>query len=214
MKSILLSIKPKWVEKILNGEKTIEIRKTMPKCDLPIDVYIYCTKEKPLLLYRDIEKEVKLYGSNTSKKCYIASVGRRKTRLPNQYDLSGKVVVKFTLRKVEEITATEDRYGEETWYETYSLACDELLEKSCLDFNELDEYMYGKYGNAQGYAYHIEDLVIFDKPRELSEFKHICPNIMCDKCNYADLSTDKCLPICSNQLKKAPQNFCYVESEE
>ena len=46
MKSILISIKPKWVAKILNGEKTIEIRKTMPKCDLPIDVYIYCTKEK------------------------------------------------------------------------------------------------------------------------------------------------------------------------
>ena len=39
----MISIKPKWVAKILNGEKTIEIRKTMPKCDLPIDVYIYCT---------------------------------------------------------------------------------------------------------------------------------------------------------------------------
>jgi len=44
MKSVLISIKPEWVAKILNGEKTIEIRKTMPKCELPIDVYIYCTK--------------------------------------------------------------------------------------------------------------------------------------------------------------------------
>lgn len=44
MKSILISIKPEWVAKILNGEKTIEIRKTAPKCDLPINVYIYCTK--------------------------------------------------------------------------------------------------------------------------------------------------------------------------
>ena len=46
MKEILISIKPKWVEKILNGEKTIEIRKTMPKCELPCKVYIYCTKGK------------------------------------------------------------------------------------------------------------------------------------------------------------------------
>ena len=46
MKSILMSIKPKWVAKILNGEKTIEIRKSHPKCELPIDVYIYCTKDK------------------------------------------------------------------------------------------------------------------------------------------------------------------------
>lgn len=29
--------------KILNREKLIEIRKTMPKCELPIDVYLYCT---------------------------------------------------------------------------------------------------------------------------------------------------------------------------
>ena len=47
-KAILISIKPKYVAKILNGEKTIEIRKTMPK-DLPIDVYIYCPKDKEKL---------------------------------------------------------------------------------------------------------------------------------------------------------------------
>ena len=44
MKSILISIKPKYVADILNGKKTLEIRKSMPKCELPIDVYIYCTK--------------------------------------------------------------------------------------------------------------------------------------------------------------------------
>ena len=44
MKAILISIRPRFVADILNGKKTIEIRKTMPKCDLPIDVYIYCTK--------------------------------------------------------------------------------------------------------------------------------------------------------------------------
>lgn len=32
MKSVLISIQPKWVEKIANGEKTIEVRKTAPKC--------------------------------------------------------------------------------------------------------------------------------------------------------------------------------------
>ena len=44
MKSILISIKPQWVAKILNGEKTAEIRKTKPKCELPVTCYIYCTK--------------------------------------------------------------------------------------------------------------------------------------------------------------------------
>ena len=44
MISIVIAIRPKWVAKILKGEKTLEVRKTAPKCDLPIDVYIYCTK--------------------------------------------------------------------------------------------------------------------------------------------------------------------------
>ena len=30
-KAVMLSIRPKWVEKIANGEKTIEVRKTKPK---------------------------------------------------------------------------------------------------------------------------------------------------------------------------------------
>ena len=30
MKKILISIRPKWVEKIVNGEKTIEVRKFAP----------------------------------------------------------------------------------------------------------------------------------------------------------------------------------------
>ena len=45
MKAILMSIKPKYVAKILNGEKTIEIRKKFPK-DYVGWVYIYCTKDK------------------------------------------------------------------------------------------------------------------------------------------------------------------------
>ena len=40
----MLSIRPKWVEKIANGEKTIEVRKTKPKLDTPFKCYIYCTQ--------------------------------------------------------------------------------------------------------------------------------------------------------------------------
>ena len=56
MKNIMISIKPQYVEKILNGEKTIEIRKTMPKCELPCKVYIYCTNGKDILSF-DITKQ-------------------------------------------------------------------------------------------------------------------------------------------------------------
>ena len=46
MKAVLMSIHPKWCEKIFNGEKTIEVRKTAPKLETPFKVYVYQTKHK------------------------------------------------------------------------------------------------------------------------------------------------------------------------
>jgi predicted transcriptional regulator len=45
-KAVMLSIRPKWCEKICGGEKTIEVRKTRPKLDTPFKCYIYCTLPK------------------------------------------------------------------------------------------------------------------------------------------------------------------------
>lgn len=42
-KAVLISIRPEWVEKILSGEKMLEVRKTRPKLETPFKVYIYCT---------------------------------------------------------------------------------------------------------------------------------------------------------------------------
>ena len=43
MKAILMSIKPKWCEKIFSGEKTVEVRKVAPKLEPPFKVYVYET---------------------------------------------------------------------------------------------------------------------------------------------------------------------------
>lgn len=43
-KAVMMSIRPKWCEKIVNGEKTIEVRKTRPKLKTPFRCYIYCTQ--------------------------------------------------------------------------------------------------------------------------------------------------------------------------
>lgn len=40
-KAVLISIHPKWCEKIISGEKTIEVRKTRPKMNPPFKCYIY-----------------------------------------------------------------------------------------------------------------------------------------------------------------------------
>lgn len=48
MKSVLISIQPKWCELIASGRKTIEVRKTRPKLDFPFKVYIYQSKKRDL----------------------------------------------------------------------------------------------------------------------------------------------------------------------
>lgn len=55
MIAVLISIRPKWCEKIISGEKTIEVRKTRPKMDTPFKCYMYCTKpeEKLLTIMKD-----------------------------------------------------------------------------------------------------------------------------------------------------------------
>ena len=40
-KAVLISIRPEWCEKIVTGQKTIEVRKTRPKMNLPFKCYIY-----------------------------------------------------------------------------------------------------------------------------------------------------------------------------
>ena len=40
-KAVLISIRPEWGEKIINGRKTIEVRKTRPKMNPPFKCYIY-----------------------------------------------------------------------------------------------------------------------------------------------------------------------------
>lgn len=187
-KSILLSVKPKYVADILNGKKTIEIRKTMPKCDLPVDVYIYCTKD--------------------SKTNALKTTWTKDVAFPYSVLLNGKVVAKFTLNKAEElIPVTNITRGRITLFRgrPQGITHRELLESSCLSNHEIINYLKD---SKQGYAWHISNLVIFDEPKELSEFKSYKKNIVNTKINGMVFETEL-----DNSLIKAPQSWCYVEVE-
>lgn len=196
MKSILISIKPQWVAKILKGEKTIEIRKTAPKCELPIDVYVYCTKTiKPVSRYD--------WGGFTFDD------------LPKL----GKVVAKFTLRKVEEIKfrllTKTNGYGYqriEPTFTTQTLSFKELKASSRLTIEDLMAYL----NDTDGYAWHIDDLEILDEPKELSEFYTLRCSQKKWPCNIKDVfGAEECHRICKlcKPLAKAPRSWQYAEIE-
>ena len=46
MIEIMQSIRPEWIQKFIDGEKTVEVRKTRPIAEPPYRVYVYCTKPR------------------------------------------------------------------------------------------------------------------------------------------------------------------------
>lgn len=43
---LFLPVKPKWAGKIMSGEKTLELRKRSPACEVPIRMMIYASSPK------------------------------------------------------------------------------------------------------------------------------------------------------------------------
>lgn len=64
--------------------------------------------------------------------------------------------------------------------------------------------------NNEMYGWHISDLVIYDKPKELSEFSHTeeyINNLRNQVCHWEYGIDDEC----ARPLRRPPQSWCYVE---
>lgn len=77
-KAVLISIRPKWCEKIASGEKTIEVRKTRPKLETPFKCYIYCTidgiKKMPKDYIAESVERGKIIGEFTCDQIFPVNV--------------------------------------------------------------------------------------------------------------------------------------------
>lgn len=63
--AVLLSIHAPWIEKIMSGEKTYEVRKRAPIIRQPFKVYLYCTKKEPTLTHNGEIMNGKICGEFT-----------------------------------------------------------------------------------------------------------------------------------------------------
>lgn len=168
MNAVLLSIKPKYCELIASGAKTIEIRKTEPKLRTPFKCYVYLTKDK----HTDVVfKNHKAY-------LFQKLAERVKASLTESYVGNGYVIGEFICDYISKLPLIED-----------IVYCSEY-KKACLSVNKIKEYAKGK----QLYGWHISNLIIYNKPKELSEFyKSFLP--------FED----------GIRVKRPPQSWYYVE---
>ena len=109
-KAVLISIRPEWTAKILNGKKTLELRKTRPKLETPFYVYIYCTNPKNIMLWN---ARSYIYADDHSH---------------NAFDRcwNGSVVGEFICNNI-----TEDTMGEN---------CDILCVNGCMGLDQIKSY--------------------------------------------------------------------------
>ena len=131
--------------------------------------------------------------------------------------LNGKVVAEFTLNKVDILERDLNDWLPKNRYDVSN----DLLKDINLNQNELWNYGQGK----TLYAWHIDDLKIYDKPKELSEFSHFIPNnkcptkqcgTNCEDCPNYDEEHETCLALyyAHRAIKRPPQSYCYVEELE
>ena len=117
-KSVMISIRPKWCEKIVNGEKTIEVRKTRLKMKTPFKCYIYRTKGTVPHIINDkwVQMEV---GGTIIGEFICDRIYELETRSPG-----GSYYVKG-----EDQPTTND-----------------VARKSCLTLKDMHEYLQAKVG--------------------------------------------------------------------
>ena len=190
MESVLISIQPKWCELIASSKKTVEVRKTRPKIDVPFKCYIYCTSSNVHECLMQNESGVKLI--------YCINY---KTAIPCGGEIAnGKVIGEFVCDSIYHYRYTKPFfYHGKKMYHT-----NENCTKACLSWEELENYL----GKKDGYGWHISDLVIYDKPKELRELKKPCNHkndcCTCDRYNVFD-------HLCRDRFTRPPQSWCYVE---
>jgi predicted transcriptional regulator len=185
-KAVMLSVRPKWCEKIANGEKTIEVRKTRPKMNTPFKCYIYCTL--PKYPHED----------------FIATDYPR----PQFYG-GGKVIGEFVCDCVTPLYNVCMDDWKRLAGGLHNIE-KELVNQACLTEANLHTYAGGK----NCFAWHISDLRIYDQPRELTAFRRACKNSWyCESCAMYWENNGTCGNE-SLQIKRPPQSWCYVEAKK
>lgn len=115
----------------------------------------------------------------------------------------GKVIGEFVCRRIEELYQCNSG-----WVQAY--AC--LSRDKFFDYLGIPRKTHLGY-DKKAYGWLISDLVIYDKPKELREFRTPCKMTedSCYFCDYAVHGMDGDLIDCDTSLTRPPQSWCYVE---
>ena len=117
----------------------------------------------------------------------------------------GKVGMRVVVDKVYPIKMIIDDFGDLIEWSTIGM----LNYNHCLSNGELDFYLDGK----TGYGWHLDNVAVYDKPKELSEFYIPCNEKSCRECD-AEREYDVCVFERRKPIPRPPQSYMRVEELE
>jgi predicted transcriptional regulator len=158
MKAIVFSINPEYALNILKGDKTRELRKSVPKGFVGW-FYGYVTKSKSKLYFNKKNKEYVLCDNTTN----ITYYNENFQEAMGSILLNGTIPFRFWFDEYENIK-WDNAIFTRLWWKGYYVK-DSILNNLCLTADEVENYGKGK----DLYAWHIKKLEIFDKPMELGD---------------------------------------------
>jgi hypothetical protein len=200
MRDVLISLKPYYYYLIGENIKKVEVRKSYPKAE-------------------DWSRNSWFYMSRDEKSF---------AKIPKEFQEKyrkhfGKVGMRFVCPKISH-----------WWWSSYDgdfndggeyNITDEELKATCLNYSEFETY--GDTKILHGLV--ITDLVVYDEPRELSEFyaEGDCDCMNCKKCYWFDRGNGynvendcnlayKCVELHKSfkPIIRPPQSWCYIEPRQ
>ena len=138
----------------------------------------------------------------TPFKCYIYCTKGKPIFEQSAFcnDISnGKVIGEFVCENIETIDLI---YSENLRQANSKI--NEILKNSCLSAYDLLVYLSRDNKDKNGYAWYISNLVVYDKPMELSEFRSYNCRAYIDENSY---------PMPTHEITRPPQSWCYVEKK-
>ena len=118
----------------------------------------------------------------------------------------GKVIGEFVCDKVTEYIAYKTQKGSKLCKNPFFYACLPIQEM-CLTIEQVEDYGKGE----TLYGWHISDLKIYDKPKELREFKRWNRTEENAPCAHTKWLYSDCKDCKECNLTRPPQSWCYVE---
>ena len=182
MRDVLISLKPYYYYLIGENIKKVEVRKSYPKAE-------------------DWSRNSWFYMSRDEKSF---------AKIPKEFQEKyrkhfGKVGMRFVCDRIYQYSTTQNCEG-------VDITDEEMTKASCLTKNEIEDYEFSAEAKENCiykigvYGWHITDLVVYDEPRELSEF------MLYNVRTYIDEESG--LPMPTHEIARPFQSWGYVKAKE